>query len=121
MEKILYKIYELTFPCGNNYVGSTSQRFNKRYTVHRCYYQHKDKKPPINQLAEQYLFKEISCVELDRIECIKGDEKIRILEEKWKKKIHPTLNTYVAHVTNAEDKERMSQYGKRHYKNNKKQ
>ena len=108
----LHKIYKITFPCGNTYVGSTSTPFNKRYNSHRSSYKKNPIKPPINEVSEQYMFNEIKMVEIDRIGCHMNDPKIRILEEEWKTKLKPTLNIRKAHETQEERKIRLHEYDK---------
>ena len=63
------------------------------------------------------MFKEVKMVEIDRIKCIMGDPKIKMLEEKWKLKLQPTLNVYKAYQTlKSKKKERrerdISPYGR---------
>lgn len=93
----LHKIYKITFPCGNTYVGSTSIPFNCRYGNHRQEY--KRSESPINKVVIQYKFKEVSMVEVDRIKCPMYDPRIKMLEQKLIKKLNPTLNTRQAHRT----------------------
>ena len=100
MENVVHKIYHLTFPNNETYVGSTSQTFRKRYTGYRSTYKISD--TPICEVSIQYMFEEVKMVEVDRIECIKSDPKIKILEEEWKKKLNPTLNIRRAFRTKEE-------------------
>jgi len=102
MENVVHKIYHLTFPCGKDYVGSTSQILKERY--HRYRSDYKKSQSPICEISTQYMFNEVSMVEIDRIECPKYDSKIKILEEKWKRKLNPTLNIRKAFQTDEEVK-----------------
>ena len=108
MENVVHKIYHLTFPCGKDYVGSTLQPFNCRYGTYR--YDAKRSKSPICQISTQYKFKEVSMIEVDRIECPKYDSKIKILEEEWKKKLKPTLNVHKAYQTREERVVQIKEY-----------
>jgi len=97
MENVVHKIYHLTFPCGKDYVGSTSSNFSMRYGNYRN--DAKRSKSPICQISTQHRFKEVKMVEVDRVECPMSDPKIKMLEEKWKKKLNPTLNVRLAFQT----------------------
>jgi hypothetical protein len=102
MKNVVHKIYHLTFPCGKDYVGSTSTSFNMRYGNYRN--DAKTSKSPILVISTQYRFKEVNMVEIDRIECPMHDSKIKMLEEKWKLKLNPTLNVQKAYRSPEEDK-----------------
>jgi len=105
MKNVVHKIYHLTFPCSNTYVGSTSQILRERYSRYRS--DAKKSKSPICQISTQHRFKEVKMVEVDRIECPMFDSKITILEEKWKRKLNPTLNVRQAFQTEEEEKLQM--------------
>ena len=98
----LHKIYKITFPCGNTYVGSTFTTFQTRYKNHRSRFKFKPTKPMVNEISEKHTFGEVKMIELDSIRCVKGDPEVRILEEKWKRKLNPTLNIRKAHITKEE-------------------
>jgi hypothetical protein len=102
MENVVHKIYHLTFPNNDTYVGSTSQTFRKRYTGYRSAY--KKSKSPICEISTQYMFDEVKMVEVNRIECPMYDSRITILEEEWIKKLNPTLNINRAHRSEEENK-----------------
>ena len=103
----LHKIYKITFPCGNTYVGSTSQKFNNRYSRHRSNFKSKS---PICEVSTQYKFNEVNMVEVDRIKCPMYDSKIKILEEEWKDKLNPTLNKRRAYQTKEEMLEKQRKF-----------
>ena len=108
MKNVVHKIYHLTFPCGKDYVGSTSTPFNMRYGNYRNDY--KISKTPITQISISYRFKEVKMVEVDRIECPMYDSRITILEEEWKQKLNPSLNVRKAHQTKEERLLQMQEY-----------
>ena len=115
MENVVHKIYHLTFPNNETYVGSTSTPFNIRYGGYRNDF--KKQKTPITKTSIQYKFKEVRMIEVDRIECSRYDSKVKMLEEEWKQKLKPTLNTYKAYQTiESKKKERrereVSTYGR---------
>jgi hypothetical protein len=110
MENVVHKIYHLTFPNGGDYVGSTCQKLNERYGGYRN--DSKKSKSPICEVSTQYKFNEVNMVEVDRIKCPMYDSKIKILEEKWKKKLNPTLNINKAHRTKEENKEMIGLWNK---------
>ena len=111
MEKRDFTIYHITFPNNETYVGSTSQPLNKRYAIYRN--DAKTSPSPICQISTQYKFKEVSMVEVDKVRCVMGDPKVRILEEKWKKKLQPTLNVLRAYLS---PKKRAKHFTHNHYK-----
>ena len=111
MEKRDFIIYHITFPNNETYVGSTSQPLNKRYAVYRN--DAKTSKSPICQISTQYKFKEVSMVEVGKVKCVMGDPKVRILEEKWKKKLKPTLNVFKAYLSPSK---RIKCFTHNHYK-----
>ena len=111
---IIHKIYHLTFPCSNTYVGSTSKALNIRYSGYRG--DAERSKSPICQISLKYKFEEVKMVEVDRIECSMKDPKIRMLEEKWIKKLNPTLNIYKAHQTKEEERIRDNEWYREFYK-----
>ena len=124
METKLYKVYEITFPKGDSYVGSTSSSFSRRYITQQSTAKRKQK---LNKtlttkeiLLTQYGFDEISMVEVDRIECVKDDPQIRMLEEKWKNKLSPNLNIYKAYTTKEQAKQRDKKTQQEYYLKNKK-
>ena len=116
MKKVIHKIYHLTFPSGKDYIGSTCQKLNERYGGYRNDYK-KYPNNPVNKVSIQYSFNEVRMVEIDRIKCIKYDPKVKMLEEEWKQKLKPALNTYKAYQTlESKKKERrerdISPYGR---------
>lgn len=117
MENVVHKIYHLTFPCGKDYVGSTSTSFNMRYGNYRN--DAKTSKSPILVISTQYRYKEVKMVEVDVIECPMFDPKIKMLEEKWIKKLTPTLNAQKAYRSPEEGKEAKRLYSETWNKNNK--
>ena len=108
MKNVVHKIYHITFPNNETYVGSTSTSFNMRYGNYRNDY--KTSKSPILEISTQYRFNEVNMVEVDRIECPMYDSKIKILEEEWIKKLTPTLNIQKAYQTKEEERERKRLY-----------
>jgi len=114
MKNVVHKIYHLTFPCSQDYVGSTSQTLRQRY--HRHGSNAKKSNAPICEISTQHRFKEVKMVEVDRIECPKYDLKIRMLEEKWKRKLNPTLNAQKAYRTEEERKIQVKECIKEYYK-----
>ena len=108
MKNVVHKIYHITFPNNDTYVGSTSTSFNMRYANYRNDY--KTSKSPILEISTQYRFNEVNMVEVDRIECPMHDSKIKMLEEEWKKKLNPTLNVKKAYLTKEEERERKRLY-----------
>ena len=111
MKKRDFIVYHITFPNNETYVGSTSQPLNKRYAVYRN--DAKTSKSPICQISTQYKFKEVSMVEVGKVKCVMGDPKVRILEEKWKKKLKPTLNVFKAYLSPSK---RIKHFTHNHYK-----
>ena len=118
MENVVHKIYHLTFPCSNTYVGSTSQILKERYSRYRSTAKYHPENP-ICRISTNYKFKEVKMVEVDRIECPMFDSKIKMLEEKWIKKLTPTLNTKKAYRSSEETKaaKRLHNHTNREYLN----
>ena len=118
MENIVHKIYHLTFPNGEDYVGSSYTPFYQRYASYRGL--SKKSKSPILEISTRYKFKEVKMIEVDRIECIKGDSKVRMLEEEWRKKLNPTLNVNRAYRTEQENNKLLKKWAddNRKYVNN---
>ena len=114
IEKVVHRIYHLTFPNNEDYVGSTSQILRKRYTGYRS--AARISKSPICQISLKYKFKEVRMIEVDRIEGPMFDPKIKMLEEKWIKKLTPTLNTFSAYRTEEEERIMTKEYQKDYYK-----
>ena len=82
MENVVHKIYHLTFPNNETYVGSSHTPFYQRYASYRGL--SKKSKSPICEVSTQYEFKEVKMVEVDRIECPMYNPKIKMLEEEWR-------------------------------------
>ena len=66
------------------------------------------------------MFKEISMIEVDRIKCIKGDSKVKMLEEEWRVKLNPTLNINRAYRSEEENNKLLKKWAddNREYTNN---
>tara|TARA_R110000737_G_C14268408_1_gene429924 strand:+ start:109 stop:573 length:465 start_codon:yes stop_codon:yes gene_type:complete len=112
-----YKIYLLTFPNKDTYVGHTSQILNQRYSRHRCDAKVIKVETPKSKLCLEYKFKEVVMVEVDRIYGTYNDAEK--LEQKWINKLNPTLNTNKSHRTKEEEAECHRQSAVKYYYRNK--
>ena len=107
MENVVHKIYHITFPNNDTYVGSSHTPFYQRYASYRGL--SKKSKSPICEVSTRYEFKEVKMVEVDRIECPMYNPKIKMLEEEWRKRLNPTLNIRKAYLSSEEDKKNRKQ------------
>jgi hypothetical protein len=102
-------VYELKFPCGNNYVGETTQLLNQRYYRHRADSKIGRGGELKNKLCVKYTFNEVSMVVL---ECVEGSKRnTEVIEQKWIDKLKPTLNV----KRGFNSKEDLQQYRKEQY------
>tara|TARA_R110002051_G_C8462325_1_gene458603 strand:- start:26 stop:508 length:483 start_codon:yes stop_codon:yes gene_type:complete len=109
MKVKLHKIYQITFPCGNTYVGETTQPLNKRYHSHRSDSKIGRGGELKNELCVKYIFNEVSMVVL---ECVEGTKRnAEVIEQKWIDKLKPTLNV----KRGFNSKEDLQQYRKKQY------
>ena len=83
-------VYELKFPCGNNYIGETTQLLNQRYYRHRSDSKIGRGGELKNELCIKYTFNEVSMIVLECVEGTKRDTEV--IEQKWIDKLKPTLN-----------------------------
>ena len=97
----MYKIYKLTFPTGDVYIGSSKQAFNKRYGSHRSDAKNRKVKTYKDELCLKYYFSEVQMVEIDSIN-LDTTKEVRILEQKWINKHPDCLNLKKAYSTKEE-------------------
>ena len=117
MVKKDYKIYLLTFPNKNTYVGHTSQKLNQRYYRH-CYDAKIIKVETLkSKLCLKHKFNEVEMVEVDRIFGVYNDAEK--LEQKWINNLNPTLNTNKSHRTEEDQAEYYRQSSLRYHRKNK--
>ncbi len=109
MKEKLHIVYELKFPCGNNYVGETTQLLNQRYYRHQSD-SRLDKGGKLKcKLCLEYSFNEVSMLELERI--IGTKRETEQIEQNWIDKLKPTLNIKRGYNS----KEDLQQYRKDQY------
>ena len=115
----MYKIYKLTFPTGDVYIGSSKQSLNVRYGTHRSDAKNRKVKTYKDELCLKYYFSEVQMVEIDSIN-LDTTKEVRILEQKWIDKHPDCLNSNKAYSTKEETRikalEHIKIYNKEYYK-----